>query len=133
MRQFIFLLFIIFSAYTVFAQSITADSVMAKVAKGKPYTLVLLKAGAEKPKDEQLMNKMQMDHLIHLFQLEKDDRISIFGPVTDDNNLRGIIIFNTTDQAAIKKDLESDPYIKGGYLKYEIFNWFTIPGQKIPQ
>jgi uncharacterized protein YciI len=106
---------------------------MQKVAKGKPYVLVILKAGKPLPADQVLVTKLQSDHLVHLFQLEKDKKISVFGPVTDqDATTRGIIIFNNSNVADAKKELDSDPYVKEGYLKYEVFNWFTIPGQTIP-
>lgn len=133
MKKVIALMSILITSYAATAQAITADSVMTKVAKGKPYTLVILKPGIPEPKDEKLVNKMQMDHLINLFQMEKDGKISIFGPVMNDKNLTGIIIFNSTDITAIKKDLDSDPFIKAGYMKYEMYNWFSIPGQKIPE
>jgi uncharacterized protein YciI len=121
------------ASFTLSAQSITFDSVMQKVSKGKPFVLTLLVAGKALPRDQALVSKLQADHLVHLFQLEKDGKISIFGPVTDpDAQLRGIIIFNFTDLEKVKAELETDPYIKEGYLKYELYNWFTIPGQSIP-
>jgi hypothetical protein len=29
--------------------------------------------------------------------------------------------------------MAEDPYIKAGHLKYELYDWFTIPGQKVPE
>ena len=29
--------------------------------------------------------------------------------------------------------MADDPYIKAGHLKYELYDWFTIPGQYIPE
>lgn len=109
----------------------TVDSVMAKVAKGKIYTLVFLKSGKNIPKKSQAAQQMQIAHLTNLFALEQQGKISIFGPVTNDPKLRGIIVFNTTNKEAIKEELSNDPYIKAGYLKYELLDWFSIPGQKI--
>jgi uncharacterized protein YciI len=117
-----------------FSQGITMDSVMQKVSKGKPYVLVILKAGNSLPQDQAQVQKLQSEHLIHLFQLEKDHKISVFGPVTSDTaTVRGIIIFNTADAESARKELERDPYISKGYLRYDIYNWFTIPGQQIPR
>jgi hypothetical protein len=65
--------------------------------------------------------------------MEKEGKISIFGPAVNDSRLTGIIIFNTTDQSLIKKELEGDPYIKSGHLKYELYTWFSLPGQKLPE
>jgi uncharacterized protein YciI len=110
---------------------LTGDSVMARVAKGKLYTLVFLKAGKKIPTKSEGAQQMQINHLINLFTLEQEGKISIFGPVTNDPKLRGIIVFNSTDYEYIKSELNNDPYIKAGYLKYELLNWFSIPGQKI--
>ena len=104
---------------------------MAKVAKGKLYTLVFLKAGKKIPTKSEMAQQMQIDHLTNLFTMEQEGKISIFGPVVNDEKLRGIIVFNSTDKEYIKKELNNDPYIKGGYLKYELLDWFSIPGQRI--
>lgn len=120
------------SVSILYGQSkLTPDSVMAKVAKGKPFTLVFLKSGKKIPTKTQAAQQMQITHLTYLFNLEQEGKISIFGPVINDPKLRGIIVFNTTDKESIKQDLNNDPYIKSGYLKYELLDWFSIPGQRI--
>lgn len=114
------------------AQSkLAVDSVMAKVAKGKMYTLVFLKSGKKIPTKSQEAQQMQVNHLVNLFNMEQDGKISVFGPVTNDPKLRGIIIFNSTNKEYIKEELNKDPYIKAGYLKFELLDWFSIPGQRI--
>jgi len=110
---------------------LTPDSVMALVAKGKPYTLVFLKAGKSIPSKGQSAQQMQVEHLTNLFNLERQGKISIFGPVINDTKLRGIIVFNSTDKKYIKAELENDPYIKEGILKYELLDWFSVPGQRL--
>ena len=104
---------------------------MAKVAKGKVYTLVFLKSGKKIPTKSQAAQQMQVNHLVHLFNMEAEGKISIFGPVTNDPKLIGIIVFNSTNKERIEEDLKNDPYIRSGYLKYELLNWFSIPGQTI--
>lgn len=133
MRSIVISCFLLVISSAVYTQArVPIDSVMAKVAKGKMYTLVFLKAGKSIPKKSQSAQQMQMDHLTHLFTLEKEGKISVFGPVMNDAKLKGIIVFNSTDQEYIKKELSNDPYIKAGILKYELLNWFSIPGQRIP-
>ena len=104
---------------------------MAKVAKGRPYTLVFLKSGKRIPTKTEAAQQMQIAHLTHLFTMEQEGKISIFGPVVNDMKLRGIIVFNSTDREYIKKELEEDPYIKAGILRYELLDWFSIPGQRL--
>lgn len=109
----------------------TIDSVMAKVAKGKIYTLVFLKPGKKIPKKTDADKRMQMDHLLHLFTMEREGKISVFGPVMKNEDITGIIVFNSTDKEFIKNELKNDPYIRSGYLKYDLLEWFSIPGQKL--
>ena len=122
-----------FAILSANAQSkLTVDSVMAKVAKGKMYTLVFLKSGKKIPTKNEAAQQMQVNHLVNLFNMEQEGKISIFGPVMNDTKLRGIIVFNSTDKEYIKRELGNDPYIKAGYLKFELLDWFSIPGQRIP-
>jgi len=110
----------------------TNEEIMAKVSKGKPFCLVILRPGRERTKAEQENQQLQMDHLGNLFRMEKEGKISIFGPIQNEKTMEGIIIFNSTDKEAIKKEMDNDPYMKSGIMKYDIYDFFTIPGQKIP-
>lgn len=116
------------------AQPVSVDTVMQKVSKGKPYVLVLLYAGKPAPADKAVAENLHLNHLVSLFQMEKDGKISIFGPVTNESSpLRGIIVFNDPDVEKARKELEADPYIRDGYLKFEAYSWFSIPGQQLPR
>ena len=131
-KKFILFAFLFTGIFSAYSQGqIPPDSVMALLAKGKSYTLVFLKAGKDIPKKGENAQQMQMEHLTNLFTLERQGKISIFGPVVKDEKLRGIIVFNSTDKKYIKDELEKDPYIKAGILKYELLDWFSIPGQRI--
>ena len=130
-KKFIISILLFFAIVSGYSQKLTPDSVMARVAKGKPYTLVFLKSGKAIPKKSQAAQQMQIDHLTNLFTMEQEGKISIFGPVVSDPKLRGIIVFNSTDKEYIIKELNNDPYIRSGYLRYELLDWFSIPGQKL--
>ena len=111
--------------------NLSPQEIMDKVSKGKPYTLLLLKTGEALPEDETLQKELQMGHLAHLFNLEEEGHISVFGPINEGGELEGIIVFNTTDLEVIKSLMSTDPYVKDGYLKYELFQFFSIPGQRL--
>lgn len=121
----------LFVSYNASAQ-LSQQDIMAKVSKGKPFTLVMLKAGTVQA-DTMLLARLQLDHLSHLFNLEKSGQISVFGPINNDKVFQGIIVFNTTDKDDVKKALDADPYIRAGYMSYQLYDWFSIPGQKIPE
>jgi uncharacterized protein YciI len=112
---------------------ITPEWVMEKVATGKPFTLVLLKAGIPLPADKDEVTRQQMHHLTYLFQLEKEGKISVFGPVINDAVLEGILIFNSTDKKIVSELMDADPHVKAGHLIYEVYDFFTLPGQQIPK
>ena len=112
--------------------AITPEIVMQKVSTGKPYVLLLLITGKDAPADEALVNELQMAHLMHLFGLEQEGKASVFGPVTHART-RGIIIFNTSNKEDVTQWMANDPYIKGGYLTYELYDFFTLPGMQISQ
>lgn len=111
----------------------TSEQIMEKVAKGRAFTLLILFAGNPVPDDDGVVNQMQLQHLAHLFTMEAEGKCCVFGPVSNHEELHGIIIFNTTSKDDIHHWMADDPYIKAGHLKYELYDWFTIPGQSIPE
>jgi len=46
--------------------------------------------------------------------------------------LIGILIVNHTDKQKVAALMDADPHIKSGHLIYEVYDFFTIPGQQIP-
>lgn len=113
-------------------QAISPEWIMQKVATGKPFTLMLLMAGKEEALDKERAEALQIGHLTHLFTLEQEGHISIFGPVLNDARLRGVIVFNTSDRDSINRLMAEDPYVQEGFFTYELLDWFSIPGQKLP-
>ena len=111
--------------------AITPDEIMAKVSTGKPYVLLLLKSGRD-PVEGEDFQSLQMAHLAHLFKMESEGKAHIFGPVMSEGDLRGIIIFGTANKADVLEWMKEDPLCSSGLLTYELYDWFTIPGQGIP-
>ena len=113
------------------SNQITPEWVMTRVSTGKQFILVLLKAGIPGPADKDEATRIQMQHLTYLFEMEKAGQISVFGPVINDAVLEGILIFNSTDKKQVSALMEDDPHVKAGHLIYEMFDFFSIPGQQI--
>ena len=111
---------------------ITDEDIMKSIATGKGYCVFFYKAGPKRdlPKAEE--EKLQMEHLRHLFKLKKQGKLLINGPITDDPILKGVGIFNTVDKEEAKALLDEDPKVKNGWLIYEIHQWFGIPGDGLP-
>ncbi|RYY99214.1 MAG: hypothetical protein EOO11_05700 [Chitinophagaceae bacterium] len=111
--------------------ALSPEAIMAKVATGKPFTLLLLKAGRA-PEEGEDVGSLQMGHLAHLFGMEQEGKALVFGPVTSEGDLKGIIIFNTADKELVHTWMAEDPMLKAGIFRFELHDWFTIPGQGIP-
>ena len=119
---------------TAQTQVVTFESVQQTLAKGKQYTLAIMKKGPKpESSDPAIKKKMLMDHLVRLFTLKEEGKLLIFGPVTEEGEYAGIGIFSLTDEAEVKKLLDADPFIKEGNLVYELMPWFSIPGFKLPE
>jgi hypothetical protein len=127
MKQFItvFLILISFSGYS---QEVNDKYVQEQISRGANYSLVFFKDG--RVKEDESSKLLKMDHLKNLFRMERDQTISVFGPL-EHEKYRGVIVFNTNDTLMIKKELSKDPFIAKGYMDYEIIPFFSIPGQSL--
>lgn len=114
------------------ANKYTAEEIMQKVEKGRAFTLLIFFAGDPVPDDDLLIGQMQLAHLAHLFTMEDQGKCCLFGPISNHEELHGIVVFNSTDKEEIQRWMADDPYIREGHLTYQLYDWFTIPGQKIP-
>jgi uncharacterized protein YciI len=59
------------------------------VANGRGYTLVLLWKGPVRDRSEAEADRLQQDHLRHLFTLRNEGSLLLNGPVLDDGDLAG--------------------------------------------
>jgi uncharacterized protein len=112
---------------------ITDEFVRQKVASGKQYCLRIYKSGPNRNQPPAKAEQIQMEHLRYLLQLHAEGKLLINGPIVDDPVLKGMSIFNTTDREEVKRLSEADPAVKAGRLVYEIYAWFGIPGQSLPE
>jgi len=112
---------------------ITDESIQKTTGKGKQYCLRLYKAGPRQDQPPAEADRIQMEHLRYLFQLRSEGKVVINGPIIDDPELRGMAIFNTTDKQEVKRLADGDPAVKAGRLVYEIYDWFGLPGDCLPE
>ena len=57
--------------------------------------------------------------------------MSIVAPVTQENNIAGIAIFNT-DPAKAREIMEDDPAVKEGIFTIEVLPIMSFPGDSLP-
>ena len=112
---------------------ITDAFIQKTIASGKQYCVRLYKAGPNRNQPPDEAEKIQMEHLRYLSQLRAEGKFLISGPIIDDPELKGIGIFKTTDKEEVKRLSDGDPAVKAGRLVYEIYHWFGLPGDRLPE
>lgn len=129
------MLFILAGPFYISAQAqvkVSMEFVQQELTKAKSYTLAFFIKGSNvESADDESAQRQQMAHLQYLFTLKEQNKLLLFGPLTDDGNMRGILIFSLTDVEQVKALLNEDPHVKAGLLAYEIHPWFGIPGHSL--
>lgn len=97
----------------------------------KKYFVAFLKAGPNTDQSLYEANKIQMEHMNHLNELAEAGKIIISGPMGDEGELRGIVIFNVPTQEEAEKLAAEDPAVKAGRLIMEIHPWWAAKGSKL--
>ena len=113
---------------------ITDEFIQKAIASGRQYCLRLYKAGPnrDQPPEEADKNPNGASPLpISTAGRRKDYLIN--GPVIDDPELQRHSIFKTTDKEEVKRLADGDPAVKAGRLVYEIYHWYGLPGDCLPE
>jgi uncharacterized protein len=112
---------------------ITDEFIQKASSSGRKYCVRLYKAGPNQDQPPEEADRIQMEHLRYLFQLRAEGKVLINGPVVDDPELKGVAIFNTTDKDEVRRLADGDPAVKAGRLMYEVFHWYGLPGDCLPE
>lgn len=112
---------------------ITDEFIQKKIASGKQYCVRLYKAGPKRNQPPDEAERIQTEHQHYLMQLRMEGKLLISGPVLDDPELKGVGIFNTSDTEEVKRLSDGDPAVKAGKLVYEVYHWFGLPGDHLPE
>lgn len=108
------------------------EFIKKKFISGKKYCIRLFKSGPVRNQTKSEIKKIQTEHLLYLKKLRTEGKLIINGPVLDKGELKGISVFNTDDMEEVKKLSDKDPAVKAGRLVYEIYHWFGISGDSLP-
>lgn len=105
------------------------DSVLAKQlgadAYGmKRYVMAFLKEGENHSMDSATSANLQMAHLKNIMRLADEGKLIVAGPFLDDQQVRGIFIFNVESLDEARELTATDPAIKAGVLKMELRPWY---------
>ena len=103
-----------------------ADSLGGDDYGMKSYFFVILKTGANKTTDKELISESFRGHMDNINRLFKKGKLIVAGPFEkNDSGYRGIFILNNIKSIEEAKQLlQTDLALKNGLLDYEIFTWY---------
>jgi uncharacterized protein YciI len=113
--------------------AITPEFIQSQVARGRKHCLVFLKRGPTRNQDEPTANRLQLEHLTHLFGLMTSNHLAVNGPVMGHDEIVGISIYESADRDTVEAFVKADPAVAAGRLSYEILEWFGIDGLGFPK
>jgi uncharacterized protein YciI len=96
------------------------------------YSFVLLRRGPrahEYDADEEVLDRLQAQHLAHLAAMRDRGALLVAGPFTDqeDETYRGLCVYRT-GLAETRALAESDPSVQAGRMRVEVMTWLTEQG-----
>jgi uncharacterized protein YciI len=105
------------------------DSLLAKKLGAdqygmKKYVMAFLKSGPVRIQDSTQRAELQRQHLKNILRLAKNGTLIVAGPFLDDQEIRGIFIFNVESVEEARKIAETDPAVKAGTLVLELHPWY---------
>ncbi len=72
--------------------------------------------------------RIQQEHLGHLDAMWKAGRLLIAGPMGEDGNVRGLVVYRAKDLAEAVAWASADPAVKAGRLAVDMHPWFVARG-----
>jgi uncharacterized protein YciI len=95
------------------------------------FELVLLRRPENAaPYDDDVLERIQREHLAYHARLRESGQVVTNGPVMDqpDESLRGLTFYRTGSLARSRELAEADPAVRAGRLTAEIMTWYCPPG-----
>ena len=127
----LFFLLFLFSKICI-AQNNNVPSSVSFEGMKTYYFGLLCKGESWTPDNTPELQKLQEAHLKHIFSMAESGKLVMAGPLTDNGDIRGILIFATETLEEAKSLAEGDPAVKAGRLKVEIHPWFAKSGSTLP-
>jgi len=102
-----------------------ADSLGADQYGMRMYQFVILKTGDSAITDKDKVATIFKGHMENISKLVAANKLIVAGPFAKNpQQYRGLFIFTTKTKEATEALLASDPAVKSGLLKAEIYGWY---------
>lgn len=139
MKKIILILSVLFFAalnsYSQNYDSALAESLNADEYGMKKYVLVILKTGSADITDKTVLDSLFAGHMNTIKRLGENGSLAVAGPIgKNENNYRGIFIFNVETIDEAKELVAEDPTINAGVFEVEMYSWYgSAAMMKIPE
>jgi uncharacterized protein YciI len=88
------------------------------------YVMAFLKRGPNRSQDSTEASRLQRAHLDNIRKMADEGTLLIAGPFMDDQEIRGIYIFDVRTLEEAEALTATDPAIKAGRLIMELHPWY---------
>lgn len=95
------------------------------------YFLVIYTKGETRSQTEEEAAEIQKRHLEHIGFLANNGLVSIAGPMAEDENYRGILIYNLATKEQVIEYTNQDPMVQTGRLEFEIHPVWLAKGSTL--
>lgn len=96
----------------------------------KKYVMAFLKRGPNRDQDSATAADLQKAHLKNITRMAEEGTLVLAGPFLDDEDVRGIYIFDVETIEEAKALTETDPAIKAGRLEMVLRPWYGTAALK---
>lgn len=90
----------------------------------KQYVMAFLKAGPNRDQDSTTAAEIQKAHLENITRMAEEGSLVLAGPFLDDDDVRGIYVFNVQTIEEAEALTNTDPAVKAGRLIMELHPWY---------
>ena len=98
----------------------------------RTYVLGLLKKGPDSGQGtNEEIEKVQAGHMANIRKMAAAGKLLVAGPIGDDDELRGIFIFDAGTPDEVRAMAEEDPAVQQGRLILELHPWYAAAGLKV--
>ena len=92
------------------------------------YFIAFLKKGPNRSQPKEESNKLQEAHMAHLGKMYELGYADISGPFGDDQDVRGITVYNVPTLKMADSLANMDPSVQAGSLEIEVRPWWAGKG-----
>lgn len=96
------------------------------------YVMGLLRRGPNAGAGDQAeRERIQEGHMANIRKMAATGKLIVAGPFEDNDDLRGVFIFQGVTVEEARAMTDADPAIKAGRLTLELHPWFAAAGLKV--